>query len=671
MLLSAAAIGVVAGLGAVFFRHLIEGCHFVFETVYEKCGVDSFSGSGTPTAMSYVVLFVLFAVVLFCCRWASKKFAPSAAGHGVPEIIEAVNVRGGVIQARVGVLKTLLSALTIGVGGSCGSEGPIALIGASFGSKIGQWVHVNADRLKVFTACGAAAGIAATFNAPFGGFMFAIEIVLMDFGLTKVVPIVVSTVVASATAHKFHDEVVVQVSGQRDIAHDNWLIAVLVLGIVVGLASGVYIRILDEIERIFKNEKIKWMQKSVVLMASSLFVLFVWWRPEVLGIGYETLNTFFKQDYTRIVEHFSWDVLLILFLAKILATAVTLGSGGSGGIFSPALFIGGVSGIFTGAALDSIFPSFFGGIEPTTYGIIGMGAMVSGAMRAPITGFLITYELNRVGNQNLILPLMLACVISTVMSRRIVRHGIFTINLARRGSLVVKGRDVSLTRQIKVKECFDEKYFMVTASMSFQALFRLSQAADHHSLFFVCDGVKLLGVIPMHRIRSYFSQIKEVGHLMVAEDIMVEADPVLSPEDNLEQALRLFDHSQREELPVVIEGNIKGVLTYNTAVSAYNKALHHMNLMHDLGDSIPGAENNEGVDLGDGIRIREIPVPQCFYGHCVKNLDLTGNYKVQILMIKGENQLHVTVVSGDTVLKEGQIMVLMGAEKEVEKIARL
>jgi CBS domain-containing protein len=175
----------------------------------------------------------------------------------------------------------------------------------------------------------------------------------------------------------------------------------------------------------------------------------------------------------------------------------------------------------------------------------------------------------------------------------------------------------------------------------------------------------------MHLIRSYFPQLHDIAAVMVAQDIMVPSAPQLAPDDNLDHALKLFERSQREELPVVVDGEIRGVLTHSESIAAYNKSLHHMNLMHELGDSIPGADTDDSVDLGDGYHLKEVSMPRSFVGEKVKDLHLGKKYQVQILMIKTPDQLHVTAVSGETVLKSGQILLLMGPEKEVEKITRL
>jgi CIC family chloride channel protein len=669
MLAVAVVVGAIGGLGAVLFRKLIE----MFERLFHHVGIKDLSAQELKP---YLILFVCFLAVLFICRYVSQKYAPSAAGHGIPEIIEAVNSRGGVIKGRVGVIKTLLSALTIGVGGSCGSEGPIALIGASIASKVGGFFKVNSDRLKILTACGAASGIAATFNAPLGGFMFAVEVILLDFGLSKVAPIIVSTIVASVTARQwFHGESVLKISsdalGQaRSISHDNWMLSVLALGIFAGVISGIYVKLMDRFE-IFFEGPFKKLGHYRLVIVSLLFVALVAWQPRVLGVGYDTLNQLFSSDYQSMALTFTLTALALIVLTKLLATALTLGSGGSGGVFSPALFIGAASGVLLGALFAETMPGFFKGIEPTTYGIIGMGAVVSGALRAPITGFLITYELNRAGNQDLILPLMLACIVSTLVSRSIIRHGIFTVKLSRLHALKVQAKDASITQDIRVEKCMIENFYAVPSNMSLKVMYQLSQVSNHHSMFYVLKESKLEGVIPMHLIRTQYMKSRDDSQKRTAGELMVEETFVLAPDDDLEKAIDYLDRSQHEELPVIEDGKMKAVLTYNSAMAAYNKALHGLKLMDAIGENITNFEKEGFTKISDEIGICEIDVPGHFVNKKVMELDLMKSYKVQILMIKNKDQMDVLLVSGDMILKKDQRLVLMGKEDDIKKITRL
>ncbi len=416
----ALAVGAGAGLGAVAFRWMIKTFTLLLS------GHTDYSAAG-HAANPYLPwlgrFFVLLAPVLAGLIYGPlvQRYAREARGHGVPEVMYAVARRGGKIAPQVALVKSLASALCIGGGGSVGREGPIVQIGSALGSSLGGWVKVAEDRLKVLVACGAAGGIAATFNAPLAGVFFAMELILNDFTAESFGMVVLASVTASVIGraalgnHPFLQLPAFQVQ------HLTQYLLFALLGLLAGALgvgfSKVLYRIEDACDAVWRGPE--WARPAVggLLLGVLLLVL-----PEMYGVGYPVLENAVGGKYVI-------GFLLVLLVGKIVATSLTIGIGGSGGVFAPSLFMGAMLGSAFGAAAHDLMPGIAGPVG--AYGLIGMGAVFAGAARAPITAVIILFELT--GEYTIILPLMTAIVLATIVSRTLSRDTIYTAKLRRRG----------------------------------------------------------------------------------------------------------------------------------------------------------------------------------------------------------------------------------------------
>jgi CIC family chloride channel protein len=416
----AVVIGAGAGGGAIVFRRLIT----TFTQILS--GHRDYSAAGhvpNPLVPGLGLWFVLAAPVVAGLVYGPlvQRFAPEARGHGVPEVMAAVAERGGRIPPQVTVVKALASALCIGGGGSVGREGPIVQIGSAWGSTLGRLARMPENRLRVLVACGAAGGIAATFNAPIAGPFFAMELILRDFTAESFGSVVLASVTAS-------------VIGRADFGNHPFLdlpaftlrsgweyLLFAVLGVVVGavgvLFSRVLYRIEDACDWLWRGPE--WLRPAVggVLLGGLLLLL-----PQMYGVGYPVLDD-------AVAGHYVLWFLLVLMVGKMLATSLTIGIGGSGGVFAPSLFIGAMGGTAFGVVVHHLFPAATA--APGMYGLIGMGAAFAGATRAAITAVIILFELT--GEYTIILPLMLAIVTATVVSTVLSHDTIYTRKLLRRG----------------------------------------------------------------------------------------------------------------------------------------------------------------------------------------------------------------------------------------------
>jgi chloride channel protein, CIC family len=413
-------IGAGAGGGAVVFRWLIT----TFTRILS--GHSDYSDVGhalNPHVPALGMFFVLLAPVIAGLVYGPlvDKFAPEARGHGVPEVMYAVATRGGRIPPQVTVVKALASALCIGGGGSVGREGPIVQIGSAWGSTLGRYTKVPENRLRILVACGAAGGIAATFNAPIAGPFFAMELILRDFAAESFGAVVLASVTASVIGRAAF--------GNRPLLHlpaftlhSGWeYLLFALLGLVIGAVGVLFSHWLywieDACDWLWRGPE--WLRPAVggVLLGCLLLEL-----PEMYGVGYPVLARAIDGRYVL------W-LLLMLMVGKIMATSLTIGIGGSGGVFAPSLFIGAMGGTAFGVLAQHLFPMIT--ITPGMYGLIGMGAAFAGATRAAITAVVILFELT--GDYTIILPLMLAIVMATALSRTLSKETIYTLKLSRRG----------------------------------------------------------------------------------------------------------------------------------------------------------------------------------------------------------------------------------------------
>ncbi|MCP2182595.1 chloride channel protein, CIC family [Prauserella alba] len=420
LMVLALVIGVGAGLGAVAFRWLITTATHVLSGHEDYAAAP---GSGHPWLPGWGSWFLLLAPVVAGLVYGPLvyRFAREARGHGVPEVMYSVAERGGHIKPQVSLVKALASALCIGGGGSVGREGPIVQIGAALGSTLGRVAKLPERRLRVLVACGAAGGIAATFNAPLAGPFFAMELILQSFTIESFGAVVLASVAASVTGRAimgneaFLSLPVFQVRNPVEFA----LFAVLglVIGAVGVLFAKVLYRVEDVCDRIWRGPE--WLRPAAggVLLGGLLMLL-----PQLYGVGYPVLGDAIDGDYAI-------GFLLVLLAGKMVATSLTIGIGGSGGVFAPSLFIGAMGGTAFGLVVHALLPGVTA--SPGVYGLIGMGAAFAGSARAPITGVITLFEIT--GEYSIILPMMSTVVVATLVSRALSRDTIYTAKLRRRG----------------------------------------------------------------------------------------------------------------------------------------------------------------------------------------------------------------------------------------------
>jgi len=548
-------VGLAAGFGAVGFRHLIN----FFQTL----------AYGSPSELLDVVKTIPWTIKVWIPAAGGLLVGPlvyflarEAKGHGVPEVMEAVALRGGVIRKRVVLVKTLASAISISTGGSVGREGPIVQIGSAIGSAMGQMLKVSQDRMRTLVGCGAAAGIAATFNAPIAGSMFALEVILGDFGLATFSPIVISSVVATAVSRAFLGDTPAFIVPAYDLVSAWEFPMYLVLGLFCAGVGVTFTKILYRTEDLFDDFKFPEYLKAIIggliLGIGGLFF------PQVLGVGYGAIDLALMQKMT-------WWLLLALIMVKILATSITIGSGGSGGIFAPSLFLGAMAGGFFGAVVHQLFPNVTA--SPGAYSIVGMGAVVSATTHGPLSGILILFEMT--GSYEIILPLMFSCIIATIASGQLQRDSIYTFKLARRGVDIKEGKEVNVLKSLFVKDVMNPHVETIHENWTVGKMAEKISKSKYNSFPMLNAENKLAGVLSFN---DYSEAIfdEDLKYLVVAKDLATTDIITVSSDDNLFDALGKITRKDFSTLPVVSPHDptqLVGIVTRRDIIGAYEKAV--------------------------------------------------------------------------------------------------
>jgi CIC family chloride channel protein len=555
MAILGATVGLGGGFGAIAFRYLIG----LFQSLlYGSSGNLLEIVQQTPWYLKFWVPalggLVVGPMVYF--------FAKEAKGHGVPEVMEAVALRKGVIRKRVAFVKILASAVCIGTGGSVGREGPIVQIGSAIGSAIGQIIRVSGERIRTLVGCGAAAGIAATFNAPIAGSMFALEIILGDFGLATFSPIVISSVVATAVSrHYLGNSPAITVPPYQLVS--PWELPIYVLlGIFCAAVGVTFTRTLYKAEDLFSDLKMPEYLKALAggFMIGLMALLF----PHVLGVGYPGIEL-------ALMGKISILFMLLLIFFKILATSLTIGSGGSGGIFAPSLFLGSMAGGFFGTIVHAFLPEVTA--NPGAYGIVGMGAVVSATTHGPLTAILILFEMT--GNYRIILPLMIACIVGSVTSGQLLKESIYTMKLMRRGVNIRAGKDINLLKSILVQDAMSHAVETVHEGFPLAKLAESIADSKYHSFPLVDKDGNLTGILSYLDYHDVVHD-RDLDHLIVAKDIATSEVITVYPDDSLYAALEKITPKDFSILPVVSKENSKrllGIITRRDIIGAYNSAV--------------------------------------------------------------------------------------------------
>ncbi|MCK4658785.1 MAG: chloride channel protein [Phycisphaerae bacterium] len=562
-------IGCATGIGAFLFYRLIE------QATAWAYGHGGHGGLYHGRAFMLVLLPTVGALLV---GFITYYFAREAKGHGVPEVMDAILRRGARIRPRVALAKAVSSAFTIGSGGAAGTEGPIIQIGAALGSSFGQTFHVQARQMSVLVACGAAAGIAAIFNAPIAGVLFALEIFLRDFSFRTFSPVVFASVLGCSTMHAL--------KGGTDIAifevhrpeyyvfHLSNLPYYLVLGFLCAWAAVLFIKVLYKAEDIFDALKVPEQLKPAIgavgLGISGIVYLQVVGGagvPEFFGNGYPAIKAAISPNLLQ----FSIISLVVLLALKLLATSLTLGSGGSGGVFAPSLMIGAFLGGAFGLTLNRI--GLVDEAGATAFALVGMAAVTAGTTHAPLTAIVILYELTR--EPKVILPVMFAAIVATAGAQLISKDSIYTLKLRRRGIRFGTLADLTILKRITADQVRAIPPQFVHPEDPLQKLLQIADETGSLDFVVTDDDGNYRGLVVDYDIKTALLQPEAVPLLVVGELVRSKI-PTVSPADTLDTVLDKFARSDVDSLPLTAPHDtrrVEGLITRQGVMTRYQEEL--------------------------------------------------------------------------------------------------
>jgi CIC family chloride channel protein len=548
-----AIIGAVSGLAVVGFYRLIDLSHFLLIRLPE---------SHLPIVGQALYAPLLTAFGLWAA-WSVVRHTRIPEGQNVPDVQLAIAKRDGMIRSGPVAVRTIASAITLGSGGSAGSEGPVAVLSAALGSSIGRRLRFQARHLKILVGCGAAAGIAGAFNAPFAGAFFALEEVLGSFSVGAFSPVVIASVVGALTVRPFLGSQPIFASQVPASTRPLEMLLYPVLGVGCGLVSAIYARMYLGASALGARLRgPRWIWPLAAGAAVGLIVIAS--RNLLAGNGHLAIPE-------PIFGQLAWYALLAITAGKILATVITLGFGGSGGVFTPTLFIGAALGGGLGVLGSIAAPGL---VNPRAWAFVGMAGMVAGATRAPLTAIFMVFEMT--DDYTYVVPLMIVAVIAYTTARRYSAHGLYDGWLAARGEHLAHGVDQSLMDRTYVVDAVDRGVPTIDASASIVELVAAAHSSRHGVLPVVDVDGTLVGLISHHALREAIVSRGDLAAVVLAADL---AEPVesLAPDDTLRRALAVMNARGIDAVPVVEHdgdgSRFAGLLSRGDVLLVYERAL--------------------------------------------------------------------------------------------------
>ena len=567
MLILSFLVGIFTAAAALFLKGLIHLIQGLLTEHFDTTGANG--------------LYLLYPVVgIFLTMLFIRYVVRDDISHGVTKILYAISKKKAHIKSHNMFSSVIASALTIGFGGSVGAEAPIVLTGSAIGSNLGQVFRLERRKLMLLVACGAAGAIAGIFKAPIAGLVFTIEVLMVDLTMSSLMPLMVSCITAATVSYIFTGT-----EAMFEFSMDNPFVMeriphVILLGILCGLVSLYFTRMMNGCENMFRRFAQRPYVKLLIggLMLSVLIFLF----PPLYGEGYDTitllLNGTTPEEWDTLMNNslfYGFGNVLLLYLIlivifKVFASSATNGGGGCGGIFAPSLFLGCITG-FVWARISNILS--LGGIEVTekNFALLGMAGLMSGVMHAPLMGIFLIAELT--GGYDLFLPLMITSVSAYLTIVVFEPHSIYSTRLAKKGELLTHDKDKAVLTLMKVESVVEKNFEPVSPSMELGQLVGVISRAKRNLFPVVDDGGRLLGIVQMDDIRHIMFR-QELYRRFTVDRLMVDAPCRLSVNDPMEVVIRKFDDTGAWNLPVDdADGKYLGFVSKSKVYASYRQVL--------------------------------------------------------------------------------------------------
>lgn len=563
LLIVASVIGLTAGLAAVTLKTTV---HYVQHLLQQNLDL-------TKINYLYIVYPAIGIILTILVRRFVLKDTP---GHGITRILRAISKNSSRIRKRYMFSNMIKSAITVGFGGSVGLEAPIVVTGSAIGSNFGQFFHLDYKKRTLLIGCGAAGAVSAIFNSPIAGVVFAIEVILTEVKISKFIPILIASVSGQLISIILLGEDVLfsfKIVDSFEAGDTGYYI---LLGIISGLASLYFTRVNYFTEDFLEGINNVYTRAALGGLALAL-IIFVF--PPIYGEGYSSILSLLKGNHERFFsgsffysmadqELVIIGVLFLITLIKPFATALTIGSGGSGGVFAPSLFMGGVVGFLFTKVVNLIHPA--GEISSSNFTLVGMCGVMSGVLHAPLTAIFLIAEIT--GGYMLFVPLMLVSAISFTTISYFEKHSIYTKQLIEKGDLIQYDRDRIVLSLIDLKKIIEKDLLSINPNAPLSELVDLVKISKRNIFPVINEEGALEGIVTLDDIREIMFD-KEKQNELIVKTIMQKPPAQVSPQEKMQSVMNKFELTQAWNLPVIDEGRYMGFVSKSRIFNAYRKKL--------------------------------------------------------------------------------------------------
>ena len=568
--LSSVLVGISAAFAVIVlktFAHQI----FVFATYVTNISIFKY---GFIKGMLPVIGIMLTVFVV-------KRFLGGSIEKGTSQILYAVAKKASIIAPKQMYAQIATSSLTVGLGGSAGLESPIVITGAAFGSNYAQRYKLGYKDRTLLIGCGVAAGIAAAFNAPIAGVLFAIEVLLVDVSISAFTPIMIAAATGALVSKIALGESILLTFKQQQAFDYHNIPYYILLGLFTGLISVYYSRNFQRVEHIFSRLKFSPYKKA--FFGASILALLIFIFPTLFGEWYESIKTLSENDPGQLLDNTlfkdfgnnSWVLLLFVgltMLLKAFATGITLGSGGNGGNFAPSMFLGSYAGFFFSTFLNL---TGLTKLPVSNFTMVGMAGILSALFHAPLTAIFLIAEIT--GGYDLMIPLMIVASISFTISKRFEKHSLDVKNLARKGHAFTSNKDANILSTLDTNSIIQTDYLTVTANENLEKLVDMISHSNQVIFAVVDKENNMLGIVHFNDIREIIFNQYRVKYTLVKEVMRKPAD-IIYPTDNMEIVMNKFEKAKAAFLPVLKNGKYHGFISKSMALEAYRTKLKSMTI---------------------------------------------------------------------------------------------
>ena len=615
-------VGVVVGLVTVFASHLIA---FIQGRFWGSESSLSVAALANPWWLR-ILIPTIGGLIVGAIGWL---FHVQTRGGGIMTIIQSLALKGGVLTLRQTLPRDAAAIVTIATGGSLGREGAMAMLASALASKFGRQCKLSTQHLRMLVCAAAAAALAAVYNAPIGGSLFAVELLMGSFALEVLGPVVVVSVISTLVFRSCMGSL-----PRFEVPHyemvSGWeLCFYLGLGVLAGVASILFVRALFGSQDLFEKLPLPQWAKPAIGMAL-VGVIGIWW-PQVFGNGFEPVNLTLREQLPLML-------LLTLLPMKLLATSLSFGSGAAGGLFTPSLMLGAVLGAIFGYGVHAAFPHATA--EYGAYALVGMGGVLAGTTHAPLTAIMMIFE--QTNSYQIILPLMFVCIISHATVRLLKGRSFDEESMRRRGIALPRGPEGSVMQTLHVADIMHPEIEAVPRNAPFTAVVESFLKAQRNWLYVVDDDGRFLGAISLHGIKDVLHQAEALG-VVIAADLVDDRFSFVTPDDRLADVMEKFWEQNSERLPVLDNATNRkliGWMSKRDLIGVYSQEI--LRKRQRLGHFVTreGDEQRDFfVELPEGFELRAVEVPAHCTGKTLAQLAPRSSYGVHVIALKRRDEL--------------------------------